>query len=523
MVTDVFEQKRLRGTVSAGAIAIFVTATFLFIIIMVISAVPIQVDEAIQYHPIACEFYENAKYHTFWNPCDGSRNLDLFGIQFKRAYDYIGGFSSYLYYPFFRLSPGILTQRIIGILFLFVFVGMLMLLEDRNRLSVLILFGLSFPLIYQLVNDTGPVRYSMCMLPIAPWLVRCVIRTRQLYKKAVLNVILGFLLFLGLEDKPFFLYLVPSVLILIIAYNYDDKQGAMGSIKFVISQILVALTVFGALTYLYLVVAKTPSGGNYLSELTGAVRPYELTEVAKNILSFMTNFEKFSSMVYSSRKFRPLNIGLSLSVWMLGLVLVAKVYKMRINSLPAKTVLTMLAFVVSILILLLTRNAVNGHHFIFPYAIALLVVCQCALSGIQGRFAFFLLYVFFSVILSSQLPFLTPNTWSSWERYKVFDFLKQEEIAKDYIIAHLSFGTYYVASLYGEKEQLSLQIRTLDNQTVTKIIGLSDTLKRKILCVCNGPDCNSKTLSDRFLSRIKFKEVNLPTKDWKVYLEMGRV
>src|SRR5262245_22938809 len=83
-------------------IRVLLLAVFLYCATMIITAVPIQVDEAIQYHPIACDFYNNAKYNTFWHPCDSSARLNLSGIQLKRAYGYVGSLSSYFYYPFFR-------------------------------------------------------------------------------------------------------------------------------------------------------------------------------------------------------------------------------------------------------------------------------------------------------------------------------------------------------------------------------------------------------------------------------------
>ena len=305
-------------TYRAGvAVSVLVAGIFLFIATMVITAVPIQVDESIQYHVITCDFYKNAS--TFWNPCDGSTDLDLLGIKLKRAYHYVGGFSSYFYYPFFRLYPSILTQRLVGILFLLALVGTLTVLEGKNKLSVIVLFGLSFPLIYQFANDTGPVRYGLFIAALTPWFVGRILRLKQKTIKASLNIILGFLLFLAVEDKPFFLYLVPSVFLLTIAYNFNDKQEVIGSVKFIVTEMFIALSVFVALTYLYLIVAKTNAGASYISELISLVKPYSITEELLFIFSFMTNFEKFSSDVYEIRQFRLLNIPMSLVIWLYGL------------------------------------------------------------------------------------------------------------------------------------------------------------------------------------------------------------
>jgi len=501
------------------AIPLLVTGMFLFITTMVIRAVPIQVDESIQYHVIACDFYKNAKYHTFWNPCDGSTNLNLLGIQLKRAYHYVGGFSSYFYYPFFRVSPSILTQRLIGVFFLIALVATITLLEPEKKLVVVVLFGLSFPLVYQLIDDTGPVRYSLFIAAFTPWFVGRIVRIRRKSVKAFLNIVLGFLLFFAVEDKPFFLYLVPSVLLLTIAYNCNNKQGVIGAAKLIVTEMLIALLVFGTLVYLYLIVARTNSGERYISELVSLVKPYSMTDELLYILSFMTNFEKFSSDVYEIRQFKVVNISFSLVIWLYGLIFVAKACKMGPSR---KVVFTAIAFLVSIVVMLFTRNATTGHHYIFSYILGLLLVCQSMSYVQQNQNGFLILYSCFAIILAAELPFLAPNPTYSWERYKIFEYLRQENIARNYVIGHLSLGTYYVASLYGHEDQLSLQIRTLDSQTASKIISLADKVRRKILCVCRGPDCNAESLSSKFLNKVKFTETKLANQDWKVYLETGR-
>ena len=189
---------------------------------------------------------------------------------------------------------------------------------------------------------------------------------------------------------------------------------------------------------------------------------------------------------------------------------------------PRKVVFTGLAFVVSILVMLFTRNATTGHHYIFSYVLALLVVCQSMSYVRANQSRFLVLYSCFSLLLAMELAFLAPNPTYSWERYKIFEYLKQEKIARNYVISHLSLGTYYVASLYGHEDQLSLQIRTLDTQTASKIISLADREKRKILCVCRGPACDAESLSSKFLKKIAFAEANLGNQDWKVYVETGR-
>jgi hypothetical protein len=389
----------------------------------------------------------------------------------------------------------------------------------------MVIFGLSFPIIYQVINDTGPVRLGIFMSVFAPLFVKIIVHIRQNYIKILFNIILGFMLFLAVEDKPFFLYFIPSIGLLVIAYNHEEKQEQriIDSTKFLLKKTWISLVIFASFTLLYLLVAKTSSGQIYILELMKAVKPRKFTETLNNLLSFMANFQKFSSMVYDHRRFRFLNISFSLLIWYYGFLFIAKTCKNDgIQLLPIKILLTSLALVSSMIVLLFTRNAWTGHHFIYPYTFALLIICQSTLYAPERKKRFFISYSFLSIFLAGQLLLFVPKPHSSWERYKIFEYLKQEAVAKNYIITHLSLGTYYISSLYGHKDQLSLQIEKLDGRTAMQVINLSDMTQRKILCICHGPDCNSEKLSDSFLRKIEFEEVNLSNNDWKIHAEKNR-
>jgi hypothetical protein len=455
-------------------------------------------------------------------------DLEFLGFQLKRAYPYIGSFSSFFYYPFFLLAPNILTQRLLGIFFLVIFVTVLMLLEEENKLSVAVIFFLSFPIIYQLINDTGPVRYGLFMIVFTPLLAKLIVKITQKYIKISINILLGFLLFLAVEDKPSFLYFIPSVVLLTIAYNYEENASrrVINSIRSLMKKIRLSLITFASLTLLYLLVAKTSSGQPYFFELMGRkeLEPQAFTDALASLLSFLTNFQKFSHRVYDHKNFRLLNISFSLLIWCYGFFILGKLYKKRIALLTlSKILFTLLAFISSITVLLFMRNGSSGHHFIYPYTFILLIACQSMAYVTEQKNRFLILYSFFSLILATQLLLLVPKPESSWERYNIFEYLKQEKIAKNYIIAHLNWGTYYIASLYGHKDQLSLHIKTLDALTAMEIINLLDKVQRKIACICHGPNCNSEYLFNSFLKKIEFEEVDLPNTDWKVYLERSRI
>ncbi|MEM8544373.1 MAG: hypothetical protein AAGF66_10345, partial [Cyanobacteria bacterium P01_H01_bin.119] len=117
-----------------------------------------------------------------------------------------------------------------------------------------------------------------------------------------------------------------------------------------------------------------------------------------------------------------------------------------------------------------------------------------------------------------------PSTHSSWERYEIFDFLKQKNISQEYIINHMNWGTYLISALYGGKDQLVTYAEPMDRETAREIIEVSNMTGRKIACVCRGQHCSPRGLSEYFGKdrTILFEDAKINTKKWKVYLEVSK-
>lgn len=169
----------------------------------------------------------------------------------------------------------------------------------------------------------------------------------------------------------------------------------------------------------------------------------------------------------------------------------------------------------------MTGKTWAGHHFIYPYTFAILAISQIlGITKERSKNNFQILYTCVSIILALELFFVasTIATHSSWERSKIFDFLQQEEIGKEYIVTHLNWGTYYVSALYGHKEQLVIYVEPINHEEAMKVLYLSKETGRKILCVCYGDECKSDKLAQIFNQEVDFEQVDLSTVDWKVYI-----
>ena len=507
-----------RQPVLVGAIIATLTAVMAAVIIL---GVPVNVDESVQYHVIACNDYPNARYHTFWNPCDGSMDLQLLGVRIPRSYNYIGGLSSVLYWPFYKVYPSIATQRTIGLFFLAAYLFVIGRLEPEHPPTVLILFGVSFPILYQVIADTGPIRYSLFLITLTPLWMKLIERAKTRRRHAIFSVVLGILLFLAVEDKPFFLYFTPSIAALALAYNDDPTTTILENARRLLVRSWITVATFLGLTSLYLFGSHTAWGRPYLAELATSVKPADIASVSLTMVSYMTNFAKFSSMVYETRQFRLLNVCLTLAISLWSFVFIAKALRLD-PPLRRKMLLTLIAVACGIAVMLIARNAWTGHHFIYCLVMGMFVVCQAVSRVERNRKAFLAAYCLVTVVMIAEIPHLDPGKTWSWERYRVFDYLKQPDVASQHVIAHLSKGTYYVSSLYGDRSQLAVQVGEVDADTATRLISLSNQLHRRLLCVCHGAGCDAETLKRKFQSRITFAEVPLSTREWHVYVETPR-
>jgi hypothetical protein len=511
-----------------------IAAIFLFMAVVITGFVPINMDESVQFHVISCDYYNYSTYNIFAEPCDGSLDLDFFGIKIKRAFKYIGSLSSYLYYPFFLLSPHILTQQILGIVSFVLFIIGILWLEQERKLTVIILFGLNYPIVYQLIHDTGPIRFGLLVTVFSPVLARTILKVSNEQLKLLLKITFGILLFLAVEDKPFFLYLLPSLTLLVAAYSQTglEKHPILMS-KYLLKEFGITIAIFCLMTLAYLFLSRTSQNRTYFSSIRNM---NETKETFRFMFAIFSNFQLFSHRVFFGNintiiegiqfhQFAQLNIPLTLSFWASGCLLLVKSYQRKIGALPIyKTTYTLGAFLVSIVIFLVSRNTWAGHHFIYPYIFILLAICQSiTIVKSNGKLFFLIFSACLSVILTIQLFFLVPDSHSSWERYKVFDYLKQASIAENHLITHMTWGAYNPSSVYGHAKQAVLytgnNISTVNKEMALKIIKISEESNRKILCVCNEDDCNAEKLASVFLGKIQFKEAILGTKEWKVYID----
>ncbi len=495
-----------------ACLAVFSWAFLLLVLIFL----PSNMDEFLPYHVISCDYYPNAELHTLREPCDSSYDLNLWGLTLKRAYFYVGSWSSWLYYPLFLLIPHPISHKLLGAIFFLVILWLTNRLEqDHSKQSWWLLrLAISFPILYQLVFDTGPVRWGLLVLFGSPLLIKYIQQQRNIIFNLAIQLLLGITVFLAVEDKPFFLYLVPSLVCVCLAYNCTSIKDAVK----LLSNTILASLVFVTLTGIYLFGAKVGevSYFEHLSRFSGDRSWQRAWEVLQLNLSHLTNWYLCAHRNWSAVGFVH-DVNAHLGITLLELVLFS-LWKVRHQFNHSRAIWLSLALLCSTLIFLSMQNVWAGHHFIFSYAILFLLFNHCLnYASCNIKQIFLVLTSLYAIFISLQFLFTQPFVEASREREHIFSYLAQPEIGQSYVIVHNNWGTYYQSALYGDRQQLVIYAEPMGEAEVARIVEVSRGLDRGVLIVCRGDKCNANTLHNQFQKQFTFMPVALPTQEWQVW------
>jgi hypothetical protein len=485
-------------------------------LLLVLIFLPSNMDEFLPYHVISCDYYPNAELHTLREPCNSFYDINLWGLTLKRAYHYVGSWSSWLYYPFFLLIPHPISHKLLGAIFFVVILWLSTHLEQdhTNQSWWLLKLSMSFPIFYQLVFDTGPVRWGLLVLFSSPLLIKYIQQQRHIIFNLALQIFLGIITFLAVEDKPFFLYLLPSLICVCLAYNWTSLRDAVK----LLGNTMLAVVVFVTLTGIYLFASKVGEV-SYFEHLSGFIgdRSWQRAwEVLQLNLSYLTNWYLYAHRNWSAVGFvHDVNAHLGITLLELNLLVVWKV-RHYLNS--SRVIWLSLGLLSNVVIFLYTQNVWTGHHFIFSYAISFLLFNHCLnYASLNIKQVLLLLTSVYATFIGLQFLFTQPHVEASRERDYIFAYIAQPEIGQNYVIVHTNWGTYYQSALYGDRQQVVIYAEPMGEPEANRVVEVSRELHRGILIVCRGEECNAKPLHDKFQGQFTFMPVALPTQDWQVW------
>ena len=509
------------------------TITFLFFLFFsawLIIYVPSNMDEFLPYHRIACKVFPNAIEHVFRESCT-SYATRLFGFEFFRSYSYIGYTSNLLYWPFYQVFPAPASHHVLGALVLLLFSILLVKAFSLSKQTVFIPL-IYFPLLFQTIHDTGPIRIALLSYPLVILSISKLFdRNLSLLRRGLSFLGIFIVVSFAIEDKPFYIYLLPQVLFLAFGFalcrHCDEmtksthlflkKERVLFEIikKFAFEIFLVILAVFFAilLTLIFITVPLGESSSYYPYLLDLALQSSSRPKISflqeiKYLAGYFLAPTQFANRIYEFSVPQKL-----ISIFAFTPVLILCLVALR-NEENKIRFLILGTIGLGVAIFLFTRHAWSGHHFIFLHITMLILLMRYASCG-EKKYSYVVLLILLSTTVSCVQLFIgKEGRHSESTRQPIFDYLSKEEIASNAVINFVSWGGYYQQSLYGARTQLVTYTEPITQEFVDGLLEVWVRSGRKeIINICLR--CDVKEISS-FFPMYKISTVDFPNTSWRL-------
>jgi hypothetical protein len=434
--------------------------------------VPYDMDEFAAYHPLGCAAFPVSRVENRFRERCGEYDLTLplVGARLPlRSYLYIGSLPVVPYWPFWRFFRDPVSARVQGAFF---WVGSLLLLARllRNSLPGVLLPAHLFPFLPAAVLvDTGPVGLSLLLLLSALLVLRGAVLSPD--RGALLGGLGGLLLFLGLFAKLVFAFCLPGVALLVLFWARGPRARA--GLRTAVS----AAAVFLPLALL-LLLARTEDGARYVEVVSRArlvADPSEAGGVALGLGAYLLRANLVLPRIFTIPG-SPLDVLPALAL--LGILVLGR-RDPEVGAYTLAGALTFLATNVS-------TRASEAHHAAF-FALFLVAAAGQALRG-AGRAATLaaagsLLLVWGSLAL--RLPGAEVDPRRNFEKDALLATIRREDLEEKTLVLHASWGTYYIAHLFGGKGNAELFSKKFldDPELLGEVKARATALGRGILLV----------------------------------------
>ncbi|MBF0538131.1 MAG: hypothetical protein HQL03_07755 [Nitrospirae bacterium] len=464
--------------IAAMSISIFVLATI----------VPPNMDEYLQYHQLACYFFPNATENTFREGCSGIYDLKILGKFLPlRSYLYVGFTQSLFYLPMYLLWPYYLSARVMGILALLIITYVI----HRLSRTPLWLSGLivlcSFPVVYQCITDRGPVIYQMALMFVLLYMATRPINPRR-------GALIGLIIFVCIEQKAFFVNFIPAVTIVAFfllkpVFDTSDRTARLR----MLSSLLIA-AVAAAVPTLIIMTAETRYGSRYYNDLLNLKggSPLDLSlqiaNLKKHLLPYFVDLSRFANSQYDVKDTAP---KLTASIWasFLAILVIGQVYARRISGSRRTALLisSLGAFLLSLYLINMSPHVEQGHHYVIAFPLLLLGIAVSVEYIYRHRRGLAVFLVVMTAVLNIAIAYKTvqtPTHWhDDWSKVKVLDYLRQDDIASQYVYVIPDWGIYCLFALYGSKRQIVLYIDPLTPSDITTVASIAQRRNRGHLLI----------------------------------------
>jgi len=422
-------------------------------------AIPYNMDEFVHYHALGCATAELSRHLPLIRDGCGYYDLSLpftFTPLPLRSYAYIGSLPSLPFYPLWRVVRDPVAARLQGAIFFLLWLWLATRLL-RVRPVALVTASLVFPLfLATFVVDEGPVGLSALLFVGALLATRRSLDTTERRGAVGWAVLAGVLLFLGLWVKLVFAWWLPAFAVFAFEEVRRRSPSTGEGVRRHTGAILAGLLAL-LLPTLVLLASVDREGRPYAVALRGSgvsTEPDAVEAVAIGLGRYVAD----ASLV------APRNLALpSWPVDVLPAVLSAVILGLGLWRGPGRrremagwVALSALTFG----LVASSRHSRWPHHFAFPLLLLVLALAT-ALDGLRprARLAVATLAVVFWATLAVRLPARSSPAASSPEKDQLLALVRARGLDRESLQLHTSWGTYYIAQLFGDPVRLLVYMR----------------------------------------------------------------
>jgi hypothetical protein len=446
--------------------------------------IPYNMDEFVHYHALGCATAERARELPTIR--DGCGYYDL-RLPFTstplplRSYLYSGSLPALPFYPFWKLLDDPVAARLEGATCFLIFTLLAGRLV-RVRVAAVVAASLVFPVwLVTFLLDEGPVGLSAVLLLAALLAARRALETPGAGSSAGWAAASGFALFLGLWTKLVFAWWLPTVAVFV--FGELRRQGLrLPEAARRRLPALVAGAAFLILPTALLLASVDRDGQPYAAALHQgrlATEPEEVGAVAVRLAQYVTDGALVAprNLALPSSPLDPLPLVLSVA-----LLAVGGRRSTRRREIATWAILSVVTFG------LVASSGYSQwpHHFAFPLLPLVLALALAleALSGGQRLVAAALVAVFWAT-LAIRLPSAESPSESSADKDRLLAFVRQRGLDRETLQVHASWGTYYLAQLFGDPARMVVYVHRIsdDSARLEQMGELARRVGRPLLLV----------------------------------------
>jgi hypothetical protein len=422
-------------------------------------AIPYNMDEFVHYHALGCATAPLAREVLLVRDGCGWHDLALpltRTLLPLRSYAYIGSLPSLPFYPFWRLLRDPVAVRIQGAVFFLLWAWLAVRLL-RVRPSALLLASLVFPVfLASFLVDEGPVGLSAILLFSALLAARRALDAGTSPRAVAWAVLAGLVLFLGLWVKLVFGWWLPGFALFAVA-EASRRAGSLAEAARRGRGAVVAGLFALVLPTLVLLASVDREGRSYATAFRWSgvsAEPDAVETVAVRLWGYVVDGSLLAprNIVFSRSPLDLVPAVLTAGLLALGLSRGAS----RRREVAGWTLLAALTY---------GLVAVSGHsrwphHFAFPLVLLVMALALALdAAGRRGRLLAAVLLTAFWASLAWRLPAATIPPESAREKDELLAFVRAEGLDRTTLQVHSSWGTYYIAQLFGDPARMLVYLR----------------------------------------------------------------